>query len=244
MNNSSMIKKVFLLSFILSLSILAFGQTQDDATLNSEDAQGRKNGKWKVYDESDNLRYEGQFKNGVAIGTFTYYYPDGKVKAVSEMYDNGRRSYTKVYHKNGRLMGVGRYFDKAKDSTWNYFSDYDGVLLSSEYYVNGLLDSIAINYFPKGGVAEEIPYRQGVKEGVWKQYFSDGTLKLKATYENDLLQGLMIVYYPNGLPEVSGMYKNGLKNGMWMHFDEQGKVYKKETFERGHIRSTEFPGEK
>ena len=230
-----MMKKAFILICFFSLMLSGFAQE----LTNHVDEQGRKQGPWKAYDEEGKLKFEGEFVDNTPRGTFTYYYADGKVKAISEMYEKGRRSHTRIFHENGRLMGEGNYLDKVKDSIWNYYSDFDGVHVSTENYIGGKLDGVVINYYPKGGIAEEIPYKMGVKEGEWKQYFTDGTLKLKATYINDLLQGLMLIYYENGIPEVSGIYKNNLKDGNWMYFTDKGVVYKKETYLRGFLKKTE-----
>ena len=221
--------------------MITLGYSQDllDPTINQVDDQGHKQGNWRTVDEAGNLKFEGAFINDIPVGTFTFYYPDGKIRAVSVMFDNGKRSRTKLFHPNGRLMGEGNYLNKVKDSTWNYYSDFDGVRLSSEYYIEGALDGNVVNYYPQGDVAEEIPYKMGLKDGVWKQYFTDGKLKLKATYINDMLEGMMFVYYQNGVPEVSGIYKNNFKDGPWLYFTDKGVAYKKETFLKGSLKKTE-----
>lgn len=140
-------------------------------------------------------------------------------------------------------MGEGNYLDKKKDSTWNYYSDFDGVLMSTEYYENGQLEGTVINYYPEGSIAEEIPYKNGIKDGVWKQYFTDGKLKLKATYIDDKLEGLMLVYYRNGVPEISGIYENNYKHGLWLYFSERGETLKTEKYLKGHLKETVIPGE-
>ena len=232
-------KKAFLLSCFFIIITFGYPQELSGQDVNKVDAQGRKQGNWRSMDEEGILKFEGAFVDNIPVGTFTYYYPDGKVKAISKMQEQGKRSQTKIFHANGRLMGEGNYLEKVKDSSWNYYSDFDGVRVSSEYYIKGKLDSTVINYYPKGGVAEEIPYSMGLKDGVWKQYFTDGKLKLKATFVNDKLEGQMLVYYMNGIPEVSGIYKNNLKNGPWIYFTEKGVAYKKDTFLRGLLKKTE-----
>jgi antitoxin component YwqK of YwqJK toxin-antitoxin module len=187
------------------------------------------------------LKFEGEFVNGVPVGTFKYYFEDGKIKAVSQMYEQGRRSRTKVFHNNGRIMAEGNYLDRKKDSTWQYYSDYDGVLLSREHYENGVIDGIVINYYPTGAVAEELPYKAGLKHGEWKRYFTDGKLKLKATYIDDRLEGLMLVYHQKGFPEVSGMYKNNFKDGLWLYYNEEGIVIKKERYAKGNLKEVITP---
>lgn len=225
---------IFLLAFF-------FAQAQDETTdtLNRIDRQGLKQGYWKSVDADGKLKFEGRFIDDHPAGTFRYYYPDGKLKAISVMRDQGNSARTRLFHENGRLMGEGNYRNKVKDSTWSYYSDLDGSLVSRETYVEGELDGIVYNYFPEGGIAEEIPYKGGLKEGTWKRYFPDGTIKLKASYTGDKLEGMMVVYYESGIPQISGMYRHNLKEGPWMHFSEQGAKLKKETYKYGHLKETE-----
>jgi len=236
-------KKVLFLIILFVVSMAVPAQELVNKNINKVDAQGRKQGHWKAYDVNGILKFEGEFVDSKPVGTFKYYYADGKVKAVSEMYEQGTRSRTQVFHNNGRLMAKGNYLNKKKDSAWVYYSDYDGVLLSSEFYQGGLLEGIVINYFPQGGVAEEILYKDGLKNGEWKRYFTDGKLKLKAKYIDDKLEGLMLVYHQKGFPEVSGMYKNNFKDGMWMYFNEQGIVTKKERYIKGNLKESIIPGQ-
>jgi len=234
-------KKIFMLFVLVALSSPFLAQELANTSINKVDAQGRKQGSWKTFDVNGNLKFEGTFVDGIPVGTFTFYYEDGTVKAVSEMYDQGRRSHTRIYHPNSRLMAEGNYLNEKKDSIWNYYSDFDGVLLSTEQYEDGLLEGKVINYYPKGGVAEEISYHAGQKHGEWKRYFTDGKLKLKAAYVDDRLEGLMLVYYQNGVPEISGMYRHNYKDGIWMYFNDKGEVVKKERYEKGFLKETEIP---
>ncbi|RLD31648.1 MAG: hypothetical protein DRI83_12045 [Bacteroidetes bacterium] len=236
-------KKVFLFSFLTILAFLVSGQELVNKDINKVDKHGHRQGYWKAYDVNGLIKFEGEFLDNKPVGTFKYYYEDGKIKAVSEIDDQSRRSRTKVFHNNGRIMAEGNYLNKKKDSTWVYYSDYDGVLLSTEYYENGLLEGTVINYSPTGAIAEEIPYKAGLKHGEWKRYFTDEKLKLKASYVDDQLEGLMMIYYQKGFVEVSGMYEHGLKNGMWMYYDEGGILTKKERYIRGNLKETILPEE-
>jgi antitoxin component YwqK of YwqJK toxin-antitoxin module len=229
----------FLFVLIMLIPDTGISQELQNSSVNQVDDKGRKQGKWKAFDVNGNLKFEGQFIDNIPVGTFVFYYPDEQIKARSEMYDHGRRSRTKTFHPNGRLMAEGNYLDKQKDSTWNYYSDFDGVLISTENYKDGQLDGMVYNFYPAGGIAEEIPYVNGVKDGVWKRFFTDGKLKLKATYVNGMLEGLMLVYFQNGVPEISGMYEHNLKNGLWLYFNDRGQTLKKETYKQGNLKKTE-----
>lgn len=234
-------KRFLSFAIILLFTLVLPAQEFVNKDINKVDSKGRRQGYWKVYDVNGLLKFEGEFNDGIPMGTFKYYYPDGKIKAVSAMYEQGKRSRTKVFHNNGRMMAEGNYLDKKKDSTWLYYSDYDGVLLSREHYANGLLEGQVLNYYPKGNVAEEINYVSGIKQGEWKRYFTDGKLKLKAKYIDGKLQGLMYIYHQKGFPEVSGMYKDNYKDGMWMYYDEGGEIIKKERYIKGNLKETTLP---
>jgi antitoxin component YwqK of YwqJK toxin-antitoxin module len=110
----------FLFLTILMISFSIHAQEFTNSNINEVDDQGRKQGDWKTYDVNGSLKFEGSFVDGIPFGTFLFYYPEGKIKARSEMYDNGRRSRTKTFHSNGRLMAEGNYLDKKKDSSWSY----------------------------------------------------------------------------------------------------------------------------
>jgi len=234
-------KKILVLTFIILSSCFLGAQELVNKDINKVDSEGNRQGYWKVFDVNGLLKFEGEFHDNQPIGTFKYYYENGKVKAVSEMYDHGTRSRTKVYHKNGRLLAEGNYLNKKKDSIWSYYSDYDGILLSNENYVDGALDGVVINFYSNGRIAEELPYKSGLKQGEWKRYFTDGKLKLKANYVDDKLEGLMLIYYQKGFPEVSGMYKNNFKEGMWMYYDAEGMISKKERYVRGNLKEVILP---
>lgn len=64
-----MLKSKLLIQMIIFLiSLSSFGQTQ----LNQIDANGWKQGYWKMYDDMGFLKYEGSFKNDIACGLFKY----------------------------------------------------------------------------------------------------------------------------------------------------------------------------
>ena len=51
------------------------------AQVNQVDSKGRKQGNWEKKYENGNLRFTGQFKNDVPVGTFVYYYENQIKKA-------------------------------------------------------------------------------------------------------------------------------------------------------------------
>ena len=59
-------------------------------------------------------------------------------------------------------------------------------------------------------------------DGVWKQFFMDGSLKAEANYKDGLREGKKTYYYSNGKIYCTGFYRNDFKKGAWEYFNEQG----------------------
>jgi antitoxin component YwqK of YwqJK toxin-antitoxin module len=226
-------KRLLILGFLLLALIAANAQDMMDGQMNQTDNKGRKQGSWRVYDDGGNLKYTGHYANGKPVGVFTYYYPKGAVKAVLTNLDSGAVTYAKNYHENGKLMAEGKYVHQKKDSTWLYYSAYDGTLSTEEHYLNTVKDGVWKTYYPEGQVAEEVIYRNGLREGPWIQYFTDGKVKMKVSYINDKLEGQYFVYHLNGNVEVSGTYVNSEKDGTWIYLDDTGATEKREEYKAG-----------
>ncbi len=221
--------------FLLLSCILSFGQYSQS---NVTDDLGRKQGYWKSFDEMGHLKYEGRFKDDTPFGEFKYYYPNGKVKAISFIFKEGKQSRTKLFHRNEKLMAEGNYFDKKKDSTWSYYSEYDGVLLSTENYREGKKEGLWQKYYPNKTVAENITYKNDKEVGVWMQFYTDGTKKIEGFYVEGKKEGNFFFYHPNGEIETKGMYVNSLKDGTWNYFSDEGKPVKDEVYKNGKLEST------
>lgn len=220
-----------LLFFILFSTLTLFGQD----SINRTDASGRRQGKWSRFDKDGHKLYDGQFCDGVPCGVFRYYYPDGKTKTVSVMTENGKLARTVSFSSNGRKIAEGNFLNEKKDSIWRYFSDFDGVLLSSEQYVAGVKNGESTTFYPNGNIAEQIRYKAGIKEGVWIQYYDDRKIKFKGTYVADEKEGVFTGYYSNGKVSISGSYKAGHKDGTWTFFDEKGGIERSEKYSEGAL---------
>lgn len=221
------------LMLVILYGILLNGQTVED-TLNQVDQDGRKQGYWKKHDESGMILYEGSFEADIPVGDFRYYYPDGKTKATSTFYDNGRRSKTTTYHYSGKVMSEGFYVDKLKDSVWRYY-DINGIFLKEEFYRNNQRNGIWRSYYQDGQVAEETGWKDDMKNGPWVQYYYDGTKKLEGSYLNDEKQGPILHYFPSGRTRITGEYDQSYRIGTWYYMNDSSKVIKIEHYEDGKV---------
>ena len=65
-------------------------------------------------------------------------------------------------------------------------------------YKNGLQEGIRKDYYNNGNLRGEIPFKHGKTEGVVKAYHESGNLKYEATHKNGKSDGIAKGYMPNG----------------------------------------------
>ncbi len=208
------------------MNFMAFSQD----SINRTDASGLRQGVWRKLDKEGHKVYDGQFQNGYPVGEFRYYYPNGKLKTISILSNEGKMAKTATYAINGRKIAEGSYKNEKKDSLWKYYSDYDGLLLSEESYTFGNKNGSSKTFYPNGNVAELIHFIDGKKEGEWVQYFDDGKIKFKGFFAGDEKEGAFTGYYPGGKINLSGSYKSGHKDGIWIFYEENGAVIRSDTY--------------
>ena len=223
--------------FILVLFVAVYGYSQD--TVNRKDAAGRKQGYWTKLDSSGKKLYEGHFHDNNPYGTFRYYYAGGTLKAVSVFSEDGKSTRTTTYFSSGKKNAEGSFMNEKKDGIWRFFSEYDEALVSEEPYKAGVKDGGVKTFFAGKGLAEIVTWKNGIREGLWEQYFDDGTLKLRSYYKNDLKDGAIIVYFPTGAAFNTGQYKEGLPDGTWKTYDFDGKLMYTDVYENGILVKTD-----
>jgi len=226
-----MINRFVFLFLLVGLGLSASGQD----SINRSDASGRRQGNWRKLDKDGHKLYDGQFRDGVPCGEFRYYYPEGNLRAVSVLSEDGKTARTVSFARNGRKIAEGNYRNEKKDSIWKYYSDYDGVLLSEEQFTEGIKNGLFRTFYPDGKVAEAINYRDGKKDGDWIQYFDDGKLKFKGAYFADEKEGAFTGYFPDGRINLSGAYKAGHKQGNWIIYGEKGELIQSEKYSDGAL---------
>ncbi len=198
--------------------------------VNKKDAKGLKQGSWeKAYEKSTVLEYKGQFLNDKPIGTFNYFYPSGKPKAIINHGKKGERSVAVFYHENGQMMTYGIYRNYLKDSLWFQFNEEGQVVFTENYFQDKLHGKKTV-YFPPNKetgkvekTASVMNYSNGIAEGEFIEYFEFGGVRRKGLYQGGQKQGVWMEYQPTGKPLILDRYKAGVKHGWCSAYDVAGK---------------------
>lgn len=153
----------------------------DSSVVNYIDENGKRQGYWKIsgemtkdsdYSNSD-LIEEGMYLNNLKTGEWINYEPDGIVKE-------------KVNYVDGKIIATIPISSKAKISQEIAieninFMDAKG-LRQGHWKIYGAMQRDIT--FPPEMLYEEGNYSDGLKDGEWKKYNSDGTVKEKVQYKD------------------------------------------------------------
>lgn len=99
----------------------------------------------------------------------------------------------------------------------------DGKIRSVQQYKDGVLDGVVREYHANGKVAFEQPMRNGVIQGRVRAFYDNGRLKGQVRYINNLQDGLSKEFYPNGRLKEEVVFIDGQMMSL-KRFDEKGRM--------------------
>jgi antitoxin component YwqK of YwqJK toxin-antitoxin module len=209
-----------------------------DTTWNQTDALGQKQGHWKKYDPDGNKIYRGFFKDGKPVGKMERFYADGTRRAALTYPEGTDITFAKIFYRNGKLAATGKYVSMLKDSVWNYYSYYSGDLMYTESYEAGLKNGTSVKYYPGGQTAEIMTWKEDMKQGPWKQFYEDSTLRLVSSHDSNQLHGKYQVYNRNKVLIMDGVYEHGRMDKTWHFYDENGKEEHTLHYQKGELQNS------
>jgi len=188
----------------------------------------RRDGVTKRYYENGFLMIEANFRNGEPHGTFREYYENNNMMA-EEVYNSGQLIIQKRFDRNGKLNDVARRYyqngqirieagfreGKPEGITREYHEN--GSLMAEEYYRNGTLISnkgydksgtlmVSLKeFYDNGHMRNETDFT----EGIYKEYYKSGAIKIDARFKDKKPHGLIKEYYEEGIIAAEDGYEHG-----------------------------------
>ncbi|AXT19494.1 toxin-antitoxin system YwqK family antitoxin [Flavobacteriaceae bacterium AU392] len=222
-------------NFILYITLLfvGIGNSQE---INQFDANGNRHGVWKKkFDDTEQIRYEGEFNHGREIGLFKFYKLIKKksvLTATKEFNDSNLSAKVKFLSSKGKVISEGKMIGKTYVGDWIYYHNNSTKVMTSETYTNeGLLTGKRLVYYKTGQLAEEANYVNGKLEGVSKWISLKNVVLKEFIYENNELHGIAKYHNPKGELLAEGNYKRGKKVGIWKYY-ENGKLIEEKDFNK------------
>jgi len=194
--------------------------------------------------------------NGLKRGLWKEFYENGMVKNECTYLDGKKNGFMKEYSKEGNLSKIEKYINDEKQldapELKNYELKYDyypnGKVKVAGSYYNNKAEGIRREYSQDGKIEKSYVLKDGKvtgmgiidengwKQGKWKEYYDDGSLKQEGVYLNTRKTGEWKFYYPGAgtLLEQTGTYdKNGKPEGEWKWFYESGNIRRIENYNEG-----------
>lgn len=161
-----------------------------------------------------------RFRDGLKHGLWKTFFDNGKLKTEENYYYGKKDGYFKEYDSNGNLIYIKKFFKDIEIEDAPELASYE---VKTDYYKNGKYKIIQ-------------SYKNGIPDGIRKEFNQDGSLKKSYTYKNGIITGEGIIdeqgfkqgfwkeYFENGETEAEGEYVNGKKSGNWKFYYKGGKI--------------------
>jgi antitoxin component YwqK of YwqJK toxin-antitoxin module len=207
------------------------GSLVERQRINRTDAAGKKQGVWRTFHENGRVSSEALYKDDVLNGSFKEYDENGTVKVYlqysngnlvvqndtaeldvevrTRLNDAGNVIYSGTYRKDVPV-GIHRSYDDNGKVIDAVIYDNDGLKLGSGILTN-----------------------EGKKEGAWKYFWPDGSIKSSGSYTNNQENGKWRYLFRNGREEQEGLFKNGKFEGLWQWYYENGNLKREDEYFSG-----------
>ncbi|MEI7594395.1 MAG: hypothetical protein WCK02_01510 [Bacteroidota bacterium] len=215
---------------VIVISEYKSGFLINEQYINRKDFNNKKQGVWKWFNSSGNVIKEAVYKNDLLNGYYKEFDDNGNLIKILKYKDGieqvdapelTKYDVKRSYYSTGKVKTIASYKQEKLEGVKREFSE-DGSITKSFIYNNGIV------------IGEGIVDLQGLKQGDWKEYYNDGTLKAIGKYINGLKMGDWKYFHANGKSEQEGKYyPAGQPDGIWKWYYENGVLEREEEFERG-----------
>jgi len=198
--------------------------------INRTDSKGLKQGRWKYFYNDNTVKLEGTYKDDKKYGYFKEYDENGILLSVKKFINDVEQIEVQEitslklktdYYPSGKVKTVASYNGDVPEGVRREYSE-DGKITAGYIFRKGTL------------IGEGIVDEEGNKEGTWREYYMDGTLRSVGTYAKDKPVGNWKYYFENGKIESEGKYtKSGLLDGTWRWYFDDGSIRRIQSYIAG-----------
>ena len=224
---------LFLLFYFFTFSLFGQDSTQfkiyyyPSGIKSSEGylVNGKPDKYWKTYYENGKIRTEGNRKKFELDSLWKFYNDKGQLNSTLE-YKTGKKNgwkstydsliISKEYFINDEKQGASYTyypsgktkeeisFEKGKQEgkAYKYSENTDSLIIEISTYKNGIL---------KGKESINSIDKSGKKQGAWKWFYANKTIKAEGSFKDDLLNGYYKTYDSTGQLKEIKKYEKGIK---------------------------------
>ena len=140
-----------------------------------------------------------------------------------------------VRDEKGNILSIKSYNKVSKNLELLKLETFhpNGHVARLELFSSGVKNGVHKEFFNNGNIKIDGQYSDGDKSGLWTEYFREGgTMRMFYANENRK-DGSISEWYKNGGKKVSGEYSQGQKNGLWIAWYPNGVKESVVTFIQG-----------
>ena len=104
-------------------------------------------------------------------------------------------------------------------------------------FKDGLREGIHKEWFRSGNLKDEISYSNGLKDGEFRYWDDKGQLLKEGHYIKNNLDGFIKEWYHNGNIKLEVNYKNGAMHGLRTEWYKSGHKWSEQIMENGYVVS-------
>jgi uncharacterized protein len=166
-------------------------------------------------------------RDGLKQGRWKYFFDDGSLQMEGTFRNGKKDGFFKTYDRSGNLLELKKYSDDVEVIDAPEIATLRTV---TEYYETGVISRV-------------ITLRNGVPEGVSREYDEDGTIARAMIYaagkvigdgivdEGGNKQGPWEEFFTDGGLRAKGTYINNKRTGEWVFYHENGKPEQEGSFD-------------
>jgi antitoxin component YwqK of YwqJK toxin-antitoxin module len=216
---------------LIGITKYTLGFVNSVERFNRYNKNGQREGLWKeFFPESEFVLKDGIWSNGKRNGLFQFYDKKGIV-IRTELYENDI-----LVTDNGGVGNLTFKVDTLPDGLL-FRGGYSGSQKQGIFHVERPSgERITNQVFQQGiKVAEGLLDVDGMRQGIWKEFFLSGELKAQGEYKDNERIGPWVYFDKEGLTELKGNYWKGKPDGEWLWYYEKDKLHRREHFSRGKL---------
>jgi antitoxin component YwqK of YwqJK toxin-antitoxin module len=168
-------------------------------------------------------------REGKKHGYWKTFFDDWSVHTECYYRHGMRDGFYKEYDEKGNLKKITKFVNDVEQVVE---SDMKPLVVQHEYY-------------PNGKVKREASFRDGKREGVWREFDEQGNVLNSQTYQKGVLVGQGIVdtdgkrrglfkeFYPDNSLRAEGVFVDGLRSGEWKFYYHNGQIQEIGSYKEG-----------
>ena len=158
-------------------------------------------------DDNGKTTGKGYMLDGVRVGVWTFYHPNGKLCCHGE-YEQGKCVGTwTFYHPNGTVRSRGAFQDGYRMGIWSFFYETGELKSKGEFDDKGEKQGLWVNYNTHNMKRLEGSFLHGKRHGLWRGYPSDDkTSYWEGEYDIQGRKTGTWIWYKDGQKRVLDQY--------------------------------------